>query len=446
MVEAEARFRGAFDHAATGMAIVAPDGRPLRVNDALCTLSGRSAEDLLELTIAELTHPDASPRSSSTGSGWPPARCATSSWRSGIVRPDGDAALGAPAIALVRSRRRRPLYAVAQLLNVTAARPRRRAPRARGAADEKARGCPTTSCSPTGSAWRSRGPAAAAGASACCACRSGAPRWRRPPRAWRPCCGPGHGRPRRRATSSACCWTPCADDDEAEVVARRVAQALKGLRPAPRRRDRRGGRERRRTARRRRGVALPRLSRRPACRRDLRRALELEELRLAFQPVVALEPTGGSPAWRRCCAGTTSARRAAAAGRVPRRRGRRRAARGLRRVGAARELPRRWRAGAPPGWRPASRSAVNLSADGASRRGPRRPRRPTRCAARAARRRRCGWRSPRTRSGRRAAGLRRLARVGVSLARRRLRRQVRRRFPTVTRVPALAEIKVDRRS
>src|SRR4051794_12583861 len=58
LADAEARFRGAFDHAATGMAILAPDGRPLRVNRALSALAGRPVDELLEATVPEIAHPD----------------------------------------------------------------------------------------------------------------------------------------------------------------------------------------------------------------------------------------------------------------------------------------------------------------------------------------------------------------------------------------------------
>ncbi len=56
--EAEERFRGAFDSAAIGMAIVAPDGRWLEVNPALCELVGYSEEELLGGTFQGITHPD----------------------------------------------------------------------------------------------------------------------------------------------------------------------------------------------------------------------------------------------------------------------------------------------------------------------------------------------------------------------------------------------------
>jgi PAS domain S-box-containing protein len=58
LVESEERFRGAFEFAAIGMALVAPDGRWLRVNPSLCRIVGYSPEELLATTFQAITHPE----------------------------------------------------------------------------------------------------------------------------------------------------------------------------------------------------------------------------------------------------------------------------------------------------------------------------------------------------------------------------------------------------
>jgi PAS domain S-box-containing protein len=54
----EALLRWAFDHAPTGMSVVAPDGTWLRVNDAYCAMLGYGRGELNTRRFRELTHPD----------------------------------------------------------------------------------------------------------------------------------------------------------------------------------------------------------------------------------------------------------------------------------------------------------------------------------------------------------------------------------------------------
>jgi PAS domain S-box-containing protein len=58
LAEAEERFRSAFDNAPIGMALVAPDGRWLKVNKAICEITGYSETALLTRTFQSITHPD----------------------------------------------------------------------------------------------------------------------------------------------------------------------------------------------------------------------------------------------------------------------------------------------------------------------------------------------------------------------------------------------------
>ncbi|MHB1278062.1 MAG: PAS domain S-box protein [Bacteroidia bacterium] len=56
--ESEAKFRGAFEHSATGMGLVSNEGRWQSVNKGLCEMLGYTEDELLELTFVDITHPD----------------------------------------------------------------------------------------------------------------------------------------------------------------------------------------------------------------------------------------------------------------------------------------------------------------------------------------------------------------------------------------------------
>jgi len=58
LAEVNERFRTAMVHSPNGMALLAPGGRWIEVNDAFCRLLGYSAEELVERSFLELTHPD----------------------------------------------------------------------------------------------------------------------------------------------------------------------------------------------------------------------------------------------------------------------------------------------------------------------------------------------------------------------------------------------------
>ncbi|MGV8713399.1 MAG: PAS domain S-box protein, partial [Nitrosomonas sp.] len=54
----EMRFQIIFERAATGIAIVSPEGRWLRVNHKLCQIVGYRRDELMGLAFQDITHPD----------------------------------------------------------------------------------------------------------------------------------------------------------------------------------------------------------------------------------------------------------------------------------------------------------------------------------------------------------------------------------------------------
>lgn len=58
LVVSERAFRGNFEYAGIGMALVGLDGRWLKVNQRLCDKLGYTEKELLKLTFQDITHPD----------------------------------------------------------------------------------------------------------------------------------------------------------------------------------------------------------------------------------------------------------------------------------------------------------------------------------------------------------------------------------------------------
>ncbi len=58
LMESEGRFRSAFDDSAVGMALIDPDARFLRVNDALCRLLGFEKSEIEGHSVLNYTYPD----------------------------------------------------------------------------------------------------------------------------------------------------------------------------------------------------------------------------------------------------------------------------------------------------------------------------------------------------------------------------------------------------
>jgi PAS domain S-box-containing protein len=117
--ESEERFRGAFDHAAFGMALVDTDGRFARVNQSLCHIFGYSAEELELKTFQDLTY------AADMDVGMELFRALTGGERDfgwlekRYVHRDGRVIWALLSTAAVRDRQGKTLYLVSQIQDIT---------------------------------------------------------------------------------------------------------------------------------------------------------------------------------------------------------------------------------------------------------------------------------------------------------------------------------------
>ncbi|MDQ2835894.1 MAG: PAS domain S-box protein [Actinomycetota bacterium] len=113
-----------FDESAIGMATVSlageAAGRFLAVNDALCHLTGRSAEELLRLTSAELTHQDDRAIGNSAMRRAMAGRRTPVRYRRRLLRADGSAVWVQVTTCPLFDDEDRPLYALQQIEDLRA--------------------------------------------------------------------------------------------------------------------------------------------------------------------------------------------------------------------------------------------------------------------------------------------------------------------------------------
>jgi PAS domain S-box-containing protein len=113
-------FQNAIDNAPNGMALVAPDGRWLRVNPALCSLTGYSEEELLGLKLWDVVHPGEASTAEQDFSDLLAGKVAAVRTERRYVRKDGtDVPVMASDSLLVRGGEQQPLYFVVQLQDVS---------------------------------------------------------------------------------------------------------------------------------------------------------------------------------------------------------------------------------------------------------------------------------------------------------------------------------------
>ena len=116
--EAEERFRRAFDDSPIGMALVALDGRFLRVNRTLCEITGFATDELLARTFQEITHPDDVEQDVALTEDAVSGAIRTYRMEKRYVRADGSIIWVKLSVTLVRDDDERPLYFVSEIEDI----------------------------------------------------------------------------------------------------------------------------------------------------------------------------------------------------------------------------------------------------------------------------------------------------------------------------------------
>jgi PAS domain S-box-containing protein len=117
--ESEERFRGAFNGASIGMALVSPAGCFLEVNRALCDILGYTEDELLAKTFQVLTHPDDLETDADLAQQLLANEITTYQVEKRYLCQDGHFAWVRVTVSLVHDAKDEPLYFVYQMQDIT---------------------------------------------------------------------------------------------------------------------------------------------------------------------------------------------------------------------------------------------------------------------------------------------------------------------------------------
>jgi diguanylate cyclase (GGDEF)-like protein/PAS domain S-box-containing protein len=128
-IKAEARvaeerqlFETAFENAPNGMALVGIDGRFLRVNPAMCDLTGYPADELLTLKVADITHRGDMEEQVELVTRALAGEFDSYALEKRFTKKSGGIVWLMLAVSLVRDESGRPLYVIAQTTNISASK------------------------------------------------------------------------------------------------------------------------------------------------------------------------------------------------------------------------------------------------------------------------------------------------------------------------------------
>jgi PAS domain S-box-containing protein len=117
--EAEERFAGAFEGAAVGLMLAAPDGTLMRANRALCELSGWPEDELVGRRFDELLHPEDRGLDAPALDAMLAGRTQRLATERRFLSADGAARIVRINLSLIRAADESPLHFVGQIEDVT---------------------------------------------------------------------------------------------------------------------------------------------------------------------------------------------------------------------------------------------------------------------------------------------------------------------------------------
>ncbi|MCW8131489.1 MAG: PAS domain S-box protein [Planctomycetota bacterium] len=115
----ELRFSNAFEYAPIGKALIAPDGRWLRVNRAFCQMTGYSAEELCARTLQDITHPADLPHDLEQKQRLLAGEIDVFQVEKRYVHKDGRVVWGDQSVCLIRDGLGKPAHFISQIQNIT---------------------------------------------------------------------------------------------------------------------------------------------------------------------------------------------------------------------------------------------------------------------------------------------------------------------------------------
>jgi PAS domain S-box-containing protein len=118
--QSEELFRRAFEDAPVGMALISPEGRLMRVNDAYGEVTGYAREDLIGERTVSITHPDDRASDATATARLANGEADVVKVIKRYMRPDGELVWAEVTASAVRDDDGEPLHLIAQVHDITA--------------------------------------------------------------------------------------------------------------------------------------------------------------------------------------------------------------------------------------------------------------------------------------------------------------------------------------